>query len=118
MITAFDKSNLSTIRKDLNELMAAYGKARGIEFNLGNISFSTNGNEFTVKMGANVIGAMTRADSVFESMVLRLNLKLQGTEGRVLTGYNRKAHAYPFIYSQGGKNFKCSTESAKMYFAS
>lgn len=115
MITTFNKANLPSIRKELNALVEAYGKTIGVEFNLGNISF-TDG-EFSVKMAAKVKGAITRTDTIFESMMTAHSLKKDGLCGRVLTGYNAKAHAYPFKYSQGGKNFKCSVEAAKRHFA-
>lgn len=114
MITTFDKSNLSTIRKDLNALVEAYGKTIGVDFDFGNISFSAG--EFKVKMGAKIKGAITRTDTILASLMKSHSLKTEGRDGRVLTGYNSKAYAYPFKYSQGGKNFKCSLESAKMYF--
>jgi hypothetical protein len=45
MITEFNKTNLTTVRADINALLAKYGADNGIDFDIGGISF--NGNTFT-----------------------------------------------------------------------
>lgn len=110
----FNKVNLVKMRADLNKVLAAYGDVAGCEFSLGNITF--NSAEFSVKLTSKIKGAKGKSDVMLERVMKTHGLKLQGTAGRVLCGYNSKAYAYPFQYTQGGKRFKCSTESAKLYF--
>lgn len=114
-ITKFDKSNLATVRADINALLAAYSKKSGIELNIGNISFSEG--EFTTKLNAKLPNVKTIDDVILESRVKALGLKTTSKCGKKLVGYNTRAKAYPFVFENNGKKYKCSTEQAKFYFS-
>ena len=115
MIAKFDKTNLKNIRAELNAVLAKYAVTQGMTLELGNIKFSEG--EFEAKMKAKINGAVTRTETLLMSQMKYLNLQESGMSGRKLVGYNSRAHAYPFVYEQAGKRFKCSVEMAKMYFA-
>lgn len=117
-ISNFNKANLPSIRKELNALVKEYGQKIGVDFDFGNITFT--GSEFKVRMQAQISGSTVvseRKDSILAIQMDMNGLQTQGIGGRVLTGYNSRRYAYPFSYTQDGKNFKCSLISAKMYFS-
>lgn len=114
MIAKFDRSTLQNIRRDLNAVLEKYASANGMEMSLGTIKFSDG--EFETKLNAKIVGAKTMKDTLLESVMAARGLQEMGTAGRRLVGYNPRSYKYPFVYEQGGKRFKCSAESAEMYF--
>jgi len=115
MITKFDKANLKNIREDISAILSSYAKENGIEIKIGNISF--NEGSFTTKMEAKVKGAKTKEDSVLEFMMVTKGLVKTSKCGKTLVGYNTRGKAYPYIFENAGKKFKCSEAQAKMYFS-
>ncbi len=114
MISKFDKVTLQAIRRDLNAVLAKYAQANGMEMSVGNIKFSEG--DFEAKVNAKIVGAKTMTDKILESVIASRGLQEVGLAGRKLVGYNSRSYKYPFVYEQNGKRFKCSTESAMMYF--
>ena len=114
MIAVFDKQTLNALRVELNATLADFASKHGITLQLGNISFRES--EFTAKLEAKIVGAKTFADMKLERMMVAYSLGRLGRDNRVLVGLNPKAHRYPFVYEQAGKRFRCSLESAKLYF--
>ena len=114
MITKFDKATLQAIRRDLNAVLAKYAEANGMEMSVGNIKFSDG--DFEAKVNAKIKGAKTMTDKILESVMAARGLQEMGTGGRKLVGYNSRSYKYPFVYEKGGKRFKCSDESAVLYF--
>ena len=114
MIAKFDRATLQNIRRELNAVLEKYASANGMEMSLGNIKFSDG--DFEAKLNAKIVGAKTMKDKVLESVMAARGLQEMGTGGRRLVGYNTRSYKYPFVYEQGGKRFKCSDESAAMYF--
>jgi hypothetical protein len=115
MITEFNKTNLTTVRADINALLAKYGADNGIDFDIGGISF--NGNSFTTKLKATVKGAVTKEDIILNQVMSINNLAKNSKCGKTLIEYNTRAGKYPFIYQDAvGKKFKCSEAQAKVYF--
>jgi hypothetical protein len=111
----FNATNMKSLRRDLEVALARVGATHGICFTVGRIGFSAT--EFQSKIEAKIAGADSRADKLLMSKMAQLHLKKDGTDGRTLTGYNMKAHAYPFTYSQGAKRYKCSSAMAQQYFS-
>jgi hypothetical protein len=114
MIKQFDKTNLKNVRADLNAILSKYAKDNGIEINIGNISFTAG--TFSTKMEAKVIGAKTKEDSMLEFMMGFKGLSRTSKCGKTLVGYNTRGKAYPFIYEDAGKKFKCTELTAIRYF--
>lgn len=114
MINEFNKVNLKNVREDISAILSKYAKDNGIEISIGNISF--NAGSFTTKMEAKVIGAKTKEDSVLEFMIATNGLTKTSKCGKTLVGYNTRGKAYPYIYEDGGKRFKCTELTARMYF--
>ena len=110
----FNKVTLAQMRVELNNVLKAYGDIAGVDFSLGNITFAPS--EFHVKLTSKIRGAKTMADSTLECFMSLNKLKKDGIGGRVLTGYNSRAKTMPFMYTRGGKSFKCSVSVAKQYF--
>jgi hypothetical protein len=115
MIKEFNKTNLKTVREDITAILSKYAKENGIELKIGNISFTAG--SFTTKMEAKVKGAKTREDSVLEFMMATKGLVKTSKCGKTLVGYNTRGKAYPYIFENAGKKFKCSEVQAKMYFS-
>jgi hypothetical protein len=114
MITKFDKANLKNIREDISAILSSYAKENGIEIKIGNISF--NEGSFTTKMEAKVKGAKTKDDAVLDFMMATKGLNKTSKCGKTLVAYNTRGKAYPFIYEDAGKKYKCTELTAKMYF--
>jgi len=115
MITEFNKVNLKNVREDISAILSKYAKETGIELSIGNIRFTSG--TFSAKLDAKIKGAKTEVDNVLAYMMTVEKLKANGLDGRVLTKYNTRGKAYPYIYTQNGKSFKCSPDSAKRYFS-
>lgn len=115
MIKQFDKTNLKNVREDISAMLSKYAKENGIEFNLGNISFSAG--EFNVKLSAKVKGAVTQDDAILNVVMATKGLVKTSKCGKTLIGYNTRGKAYPFIFENAGKKYKCSEAQAKMYFS-
>lgn len=114
MIKEFNKANLKNVREDISAILSKYAKENGIEIKIGNISF--NAGSFTTKMEAKVIGAKTKEDSVLEFMMATKGLVKTSKCGKTLVGYNTRGKAYPFIFENAGKKYKCSEAQAMNYF--
>lgn len=114
MIKEFNKANLKNVREDISAILSKYAKDNGIKISIGNISFTAG--SFTTKMEAKVIGAKTKEDSVLEFMMVTNGLTKTSKCGKTLVGYNTRGKAYPFIYEDAGKKFKCTELTARMYF--
>lgn len=111
----FDKTNLKQVRADLDAMFKEFSKKHGVELGIKNISFT--GTTFSTKLEAKIIGAKTPVDSLLENVMQAKGLKKVGMGGRVLVGYNPRRYAYPFSFTENGKQFKCSESTANLYFA-
>lgn len=111
----FDRSNLKTIRNDIDAALAAVEKKHGIKFNLGNIRYSAN--DFRTKLECVSVtsanGAPVDADKVkFEQNAFLFGVKKDAfgksftSHGRrfTITGINPRAKRYPVtaVGPQGG----------------
>jgi len=112
----FDKTNLKALRNEMNAVLAKYGVTANLDFSVGNMSFSEG--EVNIKVNAKVKGAKTFGDTMLESSVNSLGLKMQNKSGDVLVAYNSRSYKYPFVYVCGksGKRFKCDSTTAKLRF--
>jgi|GEM_PF-2579097 len=111
----FDRATLATIRAELNAVLAKYGDEAGLQFELGSMKFSDQ--SFEVKMSCKIKGGQSMKDKALVAMMEMLNLRENGSDGRVLKAYNSRQYRYPFVYEQYGKMFKCTQEQAMRYFA-
>jgi len=118
-ITTFTKdTDFKAIRAGLNAAMKAYGDKVGINFEIGNISFSSG--EFHTKLTAKIEGAESREDKQLKFYMNLYNLQTEGTRGRKLVGYLPRCHRANFVFTdpkRPGKQFRCETEDAKEWFA-
>lgn len=113
----FDKANLKALRNEMQALLNKYGVDANLAFEVGNMSFSTA--EVQIKVSAKVIGAKTFTDTILESRVAALGLKMKNKMGDQLVDYNTRAHKMPFVYlnAADGKRYKCTEQMAKMRFS-
>ena len=112
----FDKANLKALRNEMQALLNKYGVAANLEFEVGNMSFSSA--EVQIKVSAKVAGAKTITDVILESRVAALGLKMKNKMGDVLIEYNTRAPKMPFVYMNAadGKRYKCTEMMAKARF--
>ena len=115
MITKFENHNLNLLRSEMASALKDIEAKHGIKFDLGNISYSAN--EFTMKVKAKTLSASNKIPSILEGMMDLHNLQIDGVGGRKLVDYKKSSYKYPFIYSEGGKMYKCDLMMAKMYFS-
>ena len=114
MITKFDKSNLNSIRTELDALLKRFGDEKGITFNLGTITF--NHDEFSAKLTSKV-KSESGISSMLEFAMKMNNLQVSSPCGKTLVDYRKSSYKYPFVYRDlNGKMYKCSESQAKMYF--
>lgn len=113
----FDKPSLKALRGEMQALLNKYGVDANLAFEVGNMSFSTA--EVQIKVSAKVIGAKTFTDTILESRVAALGLKMKNKMGDQLVDYNTRAHKMPFVYlnAADGKRYKCTEQMAKMRFS-
>jgi hypothetical protein len=114
MITEFNKVNLRAVREDLNAILTKYATENNLEIDIGNIRF--NAGSFSAKVEAKVKGVKTKEDSMLEFMMATKGLAKTSKCGKTLVAYNARGKAYPFIYEEAGKRFKCTELTARMYF--
>ena len=115
--TKFDRTNLKTLRNEMQELLEKYGVKANLEIEVGNMSFSEA--EVSIKIKAKIKGAKTRADSMTEMMVKSSGLKMVASNGDTIVEYNSRARKMPWVYKCGttGKMYKCSEDNATRRFA-
>jgi uncharacterized protein YunC (DUF1805 family) len=113
----FDKTNLKALRNEMNTVLAKYGAAVNLDFSVGNMSFSEG--EVNIKVNAKVKGVKTFDDTMLESRINSMGLKIKNKFGDVLVAYNSRSYKYPYVYVCGktGKRFKCSSDSVTLRFA-
>lgn len=119
----FTKTNLRTIRSDIDAALAAVEAKHDIKFNLGNIRFSNN--NFRAKFEANVVadasGNVVNPDEVhFNQNRWRIGIakdafgKTFTFQGETFTvsGINTRAKKYPVkANDRNGRRFKFSMNS-------
>jgi uncharacterized protein YejL (UPF0352 family) len=113
----FDRTNLKSLRDEMQALLEKYGVDSNLEITVGNMKFSEA--EVEIKVSAKVKGAKTFSNTILESRVASLGLKMKNQFGDELVEYNTKAYKMPFVYrcAKTGKMFKCDERMAKLRFA-
>jgi hypothetical protein len=113
----FDRTNLKSLRAEMEALLQKYGVDSNLEITVGNMKFSEA--EVEIKVKAKVKGAKTFTNVILESRIAALGLKMKNQFGDELVDYNTKAYKMPFVYrcATTGKMFKCDERMAKMRFA-
>ena len=119
----FNKSNLKTIRADIDTALAAVEKKHGVSFKLGNIRYTDN--DFRGKLecfsasdsGGNAVNVDKQK---FESKSFLVGVKKTAfgktfTSGRktyTICGINTRAHQYPIqANSAQGRRYKFSVDA-------
>ena len=112
----FDRSNLSSLRCELQSVLSKYGVDANLAISVGNMKFSTA--EVEIKVIAKVVGAKTMTNLILESRAAALGLKMKNKLGDELVDYNTRAHKMPFVYTSAadGKLYKCDERMAKIRF--
>ena len=116
----FTKTNLDTLRKDLNKALEAVQKKHGIDIHVGNISYKEN--EAKVKVICETKSAgeakVKQENSEYDfhrkyySELPEMNSKIK-LNGKIftITGWSSRAKKYPVIITNSkGKQFKISVE--------
>jgi hypothetical protein len=113
----FDRQNLKALRAEMEALLQKYGIDSNLEITVGNMKFSEA--EVEIKVKAKVNGAKTFSNTILESRIAALGLKMKNQFGDELVDYNTKAYKMPFVYrcAKTGKMFKCDERMVKMRFA-
>lgn len=113
----FDKTNLKALRAEMQAVLEKYGVSSNLEITVGNMKFSEA--EVEIKVKAKVKGAKTFTNTILESRIATLGLKLKNKTGDELVDYNTRAYKMPFVYrnASDGKLYKCDERMAKMRFA-
>lgn len=124
MITSFDKTNLKTLRQDINAALAEVSKKHGINIEFGTIRFS--GNQARTKLTMETQGRAADV-AVLKSVGLNLasackmfniNADARGPKGERLVDYVPSRPKYPFTYETiRGTRYKCSQYDASRMFA-
>jgi hypothetical protein len=114
---SFDKKNLAALRAEMNEVLQKYSSSANLEIEVGNMRFSSA--EVEIKVSAKVKGAKTFTDSILESRVAALGLKMKNKDGDMLVEYKTRNWKMPFVYinAADGKRYKCDERMAKLRFA-
>jgi hypothetical protein len=114
---SFDKKNLAALRAEMNAVLQKYGASANLEIEVGHMRFSSA--EVEIKVNAKVKGAKTFNDTILESQIAALGLKMKNKAGDQLVEYKTRNWKMPFVYKSGadGKLYKCDERMAKLRFA-
>jgi len=112
----FDRANLKALHAEMEAVLQKYGMDANLEFEVGNMRFSDA--EVNIKVKAKVKGAKTFTDTMLETRVKALGLKMKNSFGDELVAYKPRSYKYPFVYrTRSGQMFKCDENSVKIRFA-
>ncbi len=111
----FTKSNLNTLRRDIDAALEAVAEKHGISVNLGNARFDST--SVAWKLNLATIGgdgvAKTPERTALERLYPQLvdkEVTVNGKGGRKLTGtvigYKTRGRKYPFIVKTAAGNYK------------
>ncbi len=111
-ITEFNRTNLKSLRNEMQAVLDKYGAQTNIDIEVGNMSFSDA--EVSIKVKAKVVGGVTIDDRILDDQINGLNLVKTNSKGDTLTGFSTRSSKYPFKYTCGltGKKFKCDRPTA------
>ena len=118
-ITQFDKSNLQTLRVEMDKALQAISNKYGITIKAGNASYS--GNECTFKVKCNTKatdGTVITKEAMdwdrhkgfhgMDHLSVGDNITIQGTT-YILSGFNTRARKAPVNFKDTlGRGYKCS----------
>jgi hypothetical protein len=130
-ITAFDKKNLTSLRKEMDELLSKYGQTLNLNFQIGSMRFGPG--EVEMKVTAKVVGGK---DKYAEALDFHIQMPCWGKDGKIvaakladvitlkndkgdeLVGYNGKKYSKPYIFKSGldGKSYVCDERYVLHYF--
>ena len=112
----FDRSNLKNLRAEMQAVLEKYGVSANLEIEVGNMKFSDA--EVEIKVKAKVKGAKTFSNTILETRIASLGLKMTNSVGDKLVDYNTRSWKMPYVYeTANGKRYKCDEASVKMWFA-
>jgi hypothetical protein len=111
---SFNKVTCQKLRAELDAVLAKYGAANGITFEIGNMRFSPNEVRIT-SLTARINGAPKREEKLMEAMFGIHGLKEVNSRGDRLVEYNPRRFSYPYVFvaANNGKRYKCSLAQAK-----
>ena len=120
-MTEFTKSQLDTLRKQMQNALKMFGDKADITFDVGNCRYS--GGQATFQVKCLLKGAKTREqqDLEFYAELLGLDIdktcKLRG-EDMKLSGYKSRARKNKWVLQRlrDGAEFVCSEHIAKQFF--
>lgn len=97
-----DANSIKQIRKELENLLTAYGDATNMKFDLGNISYNAGG--FKLSLQGNVKGSVIQGTD-------KLFVGQEGTHKTLgpckVSGYNSRAHKFPLVIETlSGEKYK------------
>ena len=111
-VTSINKSACIALRSELNAVLAKFGAEANLDFAVGNMKFTSA--TVDIKLSAVIKGAPKKDESALLSVLAVYGLKQTTASGtRTLVEFNRRRYAYPFVYTDGSKRYKCSLEQAK-----
>ncbi|MFA6619456.1 MAG: hypothetical protein WCT23_10380 [Candidatus Neomarinimicrobiota bacterium] len=117
-----DKSDIEVIRRELNTILGAYGTKKGIQFQLGSITYSSN--QFGCRLTATSGTTTEDVDKVnwnkncrrfgFTPEEFGKTVKFNGSNYR-LVGIKPRSHRYPIVVEHTGnhRRFKLTEYTVK-----
>ena len=108
-----NRQNLAQLRTQLEALFRA-NPIEGLTFTLGNFKFGEA--EVRIELKGAVTDKQTRGQSLLDLYMKTNNLNKMNTHGMELIDFMPKNYKMPFIYTMGGKRFKCSEVQARALF--
>lgn len=118
-IANFDRTTLTSLRRDIDAALAKVAQETGVKLSLGAIRFSADEARATLSMKLvkrTATGEVLPNTALSKALIFH-NLQVNGQNGEVLTDYVPRRHKYPFTYSKGGKLYKTNLGMAKVMFA-
>ena len=116
-IAQFDKQNLNSLRREMNELLNKYGASINVDFQVGNMKYDASNVEIKIK--AKVVGGKSIEEKSLDAILPYYpSMKKTNSRGDVLIGYNSRRYKRPFTYVSGkdGKTYVTTIEDAEIRF--
>ena len=127
-LTEFNKTNLKTMRAEIDAALATVAEKYGISMSIGGIRYDADGSNFHTKLEAAIIGdGGVTLDGRAKDFQLNAHLFglsaddlgrqfTSGSKSMTITGFNTRARKAPFLAKcrEDGKTYRYEADYLKM----
>lgn len=116
MIDNIGRGECAIIRNVLESNLNAQLPEYGLKHSIGKMTYSTDGDQVTLKLTISLAGALSEEAKALAPMLKSYGLIAKASDGAEIVGYNHKAPKYPWIVKRGDDQFKFTTQGVRRNF--